>query len=273
MATSFIQPSAQLAAIEAPDKTCFASDTTLKAHAQKEIIARSALVKAQKPEISASAPTDDEELAKLAAFAFAEAEDISSLLGYRVSNIDVLLLFFEILKLSIEERKNQKLSRQLERECMIELMHDIVKNYKEKGSAMLHSSLMSAGLGFAAAATPVVGHLWGKPIRDFFGSLAGSVSFLSFLERVKQMDPKELTKMAGKMLHQSSKFSEHTGTIGGNYSDADRTYFETYKQLNEAWSQERTRSIEESLQDWNSLVNFLTQHLQREHDTANSNYR
>lgn len=269
----------QIQQSEKESTTCRADNTMLKAHNLKNAIPRAnhketglELTNVKKAEISPTSiqamqdfePQD--EARELQDFAFSTSEELSDLLGFRVTHLDVLMLFIQLLILSIKDRELQKQTRRYERLCQLEHMLNVVENYKQQGKWLLTSSIGAGVLGIVSGLSPAIGLLWGDKIRDALGSF-------SLFSALKGMRRAQISRMLAKITGQMSEVYKSTGQIHNSYAEGSRTYDDAYKQLYESWAQERTRSLEESLQEWKAIENFLSQQLQWQHDSIRTLYQ
>ncbi len=188
---------------------------------------------------------------------------LSQHFGYRVSPVAVLILFFDCLKLMIKSREQEKFFRRDEREQMIAQMQKVVDNFKTQAKWVLTSSLGSGVLMIVSGAAPIAGHTSG----DFIlGKLQGIFSPL------KGMEKDLFFKNVAKMTYAMGEMYKSTGQIQNTFSEGDRNKAQHLNDMARLDSEECTRTLEEIMQEWRAIENFLNHQLQTDHETVRALY-
>lgn len=198
-------------------------------------------------------------------YAAEESTLLTELFKMRVNHFDVLILFIEVLKLSLKSREQERISRMEERELQLQHIQNIVDNFKQQGKWMLFANLGSGALGIVSGLTPIIGYTSGGDwILD---KLKWAFSGLSDMEK------KQFYKSAGQITQQMSKMYESTGNIQQTFSESSRTFDQHMAELRKSDWDEDTRSMEEIKDLWKNIENFLHQTLQMYHDEVGQLYR
>lgn len=197
------------------------------------------------------------------AYAAEESKLLSELFNMRVNHFDVLVLFIEVMKLSLKGREQERMSRMQERELQLQHIQNMVDNFKQQGKWMLFSNLGSGILAIASGLSPIVGHIKGKWILD---KLSGVFSSLQTMEKDKFF--KGVTKMTFAM----SEMYKSTGQIQNTFAESSRTYDQHMAEIRKTDWEEDTRTMDELKDQWKSMENFLHQSLQMYHDAIRQLY-
>lgn len=192
-------------------------------------------------------------------FATQDSSLLSEFLKMRVSNFDVLILFIEIMKLTIKGREQERIARMQERELQLEHMQSVVDNYKQQGDWALFTGLGTGVMGIAAGFIPIIGHMKGTEIME---GLSG------FMSSLKDMDQKDFFKGVTKMISESSKMQHSVGEVQRLFSESRRTYDQHWSELYKTDVDESTRNMEEIKEAFTKMENFLHQMLQMQHETS-----
>ena len=205
---------------------------------------------------------EDPRMAELIEYGKQESS-LSALVGRRVSQFDIFLLFIEILKLFIKSREQERISRKIERELQIEHIEKVVSNFKSNGKALFGAYVGAGVLGIFSAAMPLAGHAWGEPMKNMFSHLMPSVQTMKTPKFVKSM-----TDMTFAM----SQMQRYYGEIQNTFSQGNRRLHQHKSDLYKTDGDEDTRSIEAILEAWRSLEKFIYDMLQRNHETTRQLY-
>lgn len=188
---------------------------------------------------------------------------LSQIVGMRVSNFDVLHLFFEILKLAIKDRDSETISRREERLLQLEHMHSVVENYQSQGKWLLTTTIMSGVLGIVSGIAPILGHMKGDWILE---KLSG------FFTSLKDMEKDKFFKGIMKITQTMSEIQKGMGQVQQTFAEGSRTRDEQMGRIHETQKDERTRAIEDLKDQWKGIENFLLQMLQMLHDQIRQLY-
>lgn len=192
-----------------------------------------------------------------------ESALLSQLLEMRVSQFDILFLFFEILKLALEGRAQERLDRMHERELQLQHLESIVQNFKQEGKNAIFSSIGSGVMGILAGMMPVVGYLKGNAILNV---LSG------FSEHFRRIPSDKFFKSLTTMLNNASEMQKNYGHIQKTFTEGARSYDQQMAELRKTDWEEDTRTMEELKDEWRGIENFLHQTLQMYHDTTRQLY-
>ncbi|WP_375793084.1 hypothetical protein O1W69_02935 [Chlamydia sp. 12-01] len=196
-------------------------------------------------------------------FALSEAQ-LSSLMHMRVSNLDVLRICAEIMKLMLNSREQDNLSRLEARKHLLEKAKELIESYESQAKISQWLGIATATLGIIGAATPIIGEISGKRILGFIQKHTGLW---------KGATARTFFKGAGKICTSLSQLTEASSKIYELKETATRTFAENYKEIFRMEHDEITRSIEEVKDHWKNMDNFLLQVLQTEHDAVRSLYQ
>ncbi|SYX09206.1 hypothetical protein C834K_0764 [Chlamydia poikilotherma] len=196
-------------------------------------------------------------------FALTEAQ-LSSLMRMRVSNLDVLRICAEIMKLMLNSREQDNLSRLEARKHLLEKAKELIESYQSQAQISQWLGIATATLGIIGAATPIIGEISGKRILEFIQKHTGLW---------KGATARTFFKGAGKICTSLSQLTEASSKIYELKETASRTFAENYKEIFRMEHDEITRSIEEVKDHWKNMDNFLLQVLQTEHDAVRSLYQ
>lgn len=196
-------------------------------------------------------------------FALSEAQ-LSSLMQMRVTNLDVLRICAEIMKLMLNSREQDSLARLEARKHLIEKAKDLVESYESQAKLTQWLGVATATLGILGATSPLVGEVAGDKILDFLQKNVGLF---------KNATSKTFFSSAGKICSSLSQLTESSSKIYELKETASRTFSENYKEIFRIEHDEITRSIEEVKDHWKNMDNFLLQILQAEHDAVRSLYQ
>ncbi|BAE81046.1 conserved hypothetical protein [Chlamydia felis Fe/C-56] len=196
-------------------------------------------------------------------FALTEAQ-LSSLMRMRVSNLDILRICAEIMKLMLNSREQDNLSRLEARKHLLEKAKELIESYENQAKISQWLGVATATLGIIGAATPIIGEISGKRILGFIQKHTGLW---------KQATARTFFRGAGKICTSLSQLTEASSKIYELKETASRTFSENYKEIFRMEHDEITRSIEEVKDHWKNMDNFLLQVLQTEHDAVRSLYQ
>ncbi|WP_420866311.1 hypothetical protein [Chlamydia avium] len=199
----------------------------------------------------------------IVAFALSESQ-LSSLMHMRVSNLDILRICAEIMKLMLNSREQDSLSRLEVRKHLIEKAKDLVESYENQAKLTQWLGVATATLGIIGAASPLLGEIAGDRILEFLQKNIGIF---------KNASSKTFFKSMGKICSSLSQLTEASSKIYELKETASRTFSENYKEIFRIEHDEITRSIEEVKDHWKNMDNFLLQMLQTEHDAIRSLYQ
>ncbi|WP_139413803.1 hypothetical protein [Chlamydia abortus] len=196
-------------------------------------------------------------------FSLTEAQ-LSSLMHMRVSNLDILKICAEIMKLMLNSREQDNLARLEARKHLLEKAHALIESYESQAKLSQWLGIATATLGILGAATPIIGEISGKQILGFIQQHTGLW---------KKATAHTFFKGMGKMCSSLSQLTETSSKIYELKETASRTFAENYKEIFRIEHDEITRSIEEVKDHWKNMDNFLLQILQTEHDAVRSLYQ
>lgn len=193
-----------------------------------------------------------------------ECVELSTLVGTRISHFDVLLLFFELMKLEIHSQEEEKLARRKEREAQLQYLEQEIKNFKAQAKWLLFSHIGAGVMGIASGALPIIGHMKGDSI------LNAASSVFSSLQGAKK---KEFFENLSKMTFAMSEMQKATGQIYGTSAEGDRTRYNRFADLHKTDQEECTRTLEQLQERFRQTERFLAELLQMRHDVTSQLYR
>ena len=196
-------------------------------------------------------------------FALSEAQ-LSSIFRMRVSNLDVLRICIEIMKLMLNSREEESLARREERKQLLEKAQDLVNSYTRQMKTLQWLGVATAVLGIVGAASPLVGEIAGDKILGF---IQNSTNFW------KNVTSKTFFKTMGKIFTSLSQVTETASKCYELKESAVRTLSEHLKEIHRMENDDLTRAIEEIKDNWKSMDNFLLHILQTDHDVVRSLYQ
>lgn len=189
---------------------------------------------------------------------------ISQIFNMRISNLDVLILFIEVMKLALKSRQQQHLFRAEERLIQLSHMKEIVNSYKDQANSLLFSGLASGLLAVFSGVAPIFGHIKGEWTLGHLSKVFSSL---------KDMESEKFFENVSKITLATSEMAKATGQIQTAFNESHRTYDDHYKESYKIDADDRSRVIEEIKDNWRSLENFLYQCLQMQHDTIKQLYQ
>lgn len=189
---------------------------------------------------------------------------LSQIFNLRISNLDVLLLFIEVMKLSLKSRQQQHLFRSQERILQLSHMKEIVSSFKEQANSLLFSGLASGLLAVVSGVAPIFGHIKGEWALGHLSKLFSSL---------KDMESEKFFDNASKITLATSEMAKATGQIQIAFNESHRTHDDHFREMYKIDADDRARSIEEIKDNWRALENFLYQCLQMQHDTIKQLYQ
>ncbi|SPN74124.1 hypothetical protein C10C_0991 [Chlamydia serpentis] len=196
-------------------------------------------------------------------FALSEAQ-LSILAGRRVTNLDVLKICTELMKLMLKSRANDTISRLEERELMEREAQTLAESYARQAKYARWLGIATATLGILGALSPMIGEICGDSILGFVQRISG---------RFKDATSKTFFKGAGKICTSLSQLTDAASKVHELSESSVRAVAEYRKEVFRMRQDEITRSIEEVKDNWKSMDNFLLNILQTEHDAARSLYQ
>ncbi|AAD19156.1 type III secretion system translocon subunit CopD2 [Chlamydia pneumoniae] len=196
-------------------------------------------------------------------FALSESQ-LSVLAGKRVTNLDVLRICTELMKLMLKSRANDTMTRLEERELMEREAHELAASYSRQAKYARWLGIATATLGILGAIAPMVGEISGDSILGFVQRISG---------RFKDATAKTFFKGIGKVFTSLSQLTEAASKVHELSESAVRAVAEYRKEVFRMRQDEVTRTIEEVKDNWKSMDNFLLNILQTEHDAARSLYQ
>lgn len=189
---------------------------------------------------------------------------LSQIFNLRISNLDVLLLFIEVMKLSLKSRQQQHLFRSQERILQLSHMKEIVGSFKEQANSLLFSGLASGLLAVVSGVAPIFGHIKGEWALGHLSKLFSSL---------KDMESEKFFENVSKITLATSEMAKATGQIQTAFNESHRTHDDHFREMYKIDADDRVRSIEEIKDNWRALENFLYQCLQMQHDTIKQLYQ
>ncbi len=188
---------------------------------------------------------------------------LSEIFNMRISQFDVLLLFFEVMKLSLKGREQERLARNEERSYQLEHIQEMIDNIKHQGKWQFFSSLGAGIFTIAAGVMPIVGYMKGDWIVDKLGGIFSSI---------QGMKKDAFTDFARTMFEGFSEMQKSTGQIQNTFAESSRVYHEKMNDIRRTDESERTRTMDELRDEWKSIEQFLHQSLQMHHDAIRQLY-
>lgn len=201
---------------------------------------------------------------ELAKYAHSESVLMSELFKMRITQFDILILFMEVLKLTLKGKEQEKLTRREERRLQIENMQKVSDTLKEQGESQRSASIVAGVTAILGGLCPILGPTKaGEWIHDTIGSV-----FDSF----KNLKQKDFFEKIGGMMMSGSEMQKAIGTFKTTFGDSNRVIFEQQSELHRSDWDENTRSIEELKDYWKNIENFILQSLQMNHETIRQLY-
>ncbi|MCH9627920.1 MAG: hypothetical protein S4CHLAM2_15690 [Chlamydiales bacterium] len=202
---------------------------------------------------------------EFASYAASESKILSELLGMRVSQFDVLILFLEVMKLALKGREQERLSRMEERRLQIEHLQNMVDNFKQQGKWLLFANLGSGVLSIVSGIAPIAGHMKGNWILD-------KVKTIPFMGSLQDIGKDKFFKGVTKITFAMSEMQKSTGQIQNTFAESSRTFDQHMTDIHKTDGDENTRTMDELKDEWKGIENFLHQVLQMNHDAIRQLY-
>ncbi|ANH78812.1 hypothetical protein [Candidatus Chlamydia sanziniae] len=196
-------------------------------------------------------------------FALSEAQ-LSTLFHSRVTNLDVLRICAEIMKLMIHSREQDNLSRLQARQLLFTKAQALISSYEYQAKITQWLGVATAVLGILGALSPIIGEISGDKL---LSSIQKNTGFW------KTATARTFFKSTGKIFSSLSQLTEAASKIYELKETATRTFAEHYKEIFRIEHDDITRSIEEIKDHWKNMDNFLLHMLQTDHDTIRNLYQ
>ncbi|MEG0554576.1 MAG: hypothetical protein RR519_03515 [Victivallaceae bacterium] len=196
-------------------------------------------------------------------FSFAESI-LSQILKLRVSHLDVLRIFIEVMKICIKSRGIEQNSRLEQRLLQLTHMGKVVDSFKAQGHTLLISGIVAGVMAVVSGAAPIIGNIKGESILNKLGMVFSGL---------KNMESEKFFENTSKITLAISDMSKATGQVQTAFSESHRSYDEHLKESYKVDADERTRNIEDIKDNWKNLEQFIYQSLQMYHDTTRSLYQ
>lgn len=195
---------------------------------------------------------------------FSQETSSLSLIGHRISHLDILLLFIEVLKLALRGKEQERISRWQERELQIKHMMAVVDTYQYEGKALLSASIGSGILAIISGICPIAGLLGGEKIIEKLSTV---------IKSLRGADADKLFKAGAKITEALSAVQKSTGDIKKTFSEGKKAFEQHMADLHRTDAEENTRTMDEIKDAWRNIESFLHQALQMQHDAVNQLYR
>ncbi len=164
--------------------------------------------------------------------------------------LNIIALFFEIMKLAINSSDTDKLAKQVERQMQRKHMDEVSEICKKQGKQLLMTGVAGGGLGIVSGVTPIAGFLGGDKILGFvskfkplgWNGLAALAKYIGTPDDpFKSM---KFFKNVSKMLYSSSETSKQMGQVFNTFSEGDRNKAQTLGDMRRTDHEEQTRTID-----------------------------
>ena len=143
-----------------------------------------------------------------------EVPELSGILGRPATQMDVIFLYTELLKLMIEGKSQEKLSRRDERILQLDHIQEVVENYKSTAKSLHTAGLISGIMGIASGVAPMFGFTkFGKSMLDGMSN-----AFDTF----KGLEPEDAFSKLGKVLSSMSQMNREMGEVRKTNAEAHR---------------------------------------------------
>ncbi|WP_201456246.1 hypothetical protein [Chlamydia sp. 17-3921] len=196
-------------------------------------------------------------------FALSESQ-LSSLFHMRITNLDILKICAEIMKLMLNSREQETLSRIEIRKQLLAKAEELIASYERQKKVFQWLGIATAALGIIGAASPLIGEIAGDSILGFIQKNTGIW---------KNATSRTFFKSAGKIFSSLSQLTETASKTYELKETSARTLSEHYKEMFRIENDDVTRSIEEIKDNWKSMENFLLHILQTDHDVVRNLYQ
>lgn len=194
-----------------------------------------------------------------------EVPELSKILGRKANWIDAIYIFFELMKLNIEGKKQEQIWRTAERRLQLEQIQEVVKNLEKTAKDQYSAGLMGGLTGIFAGVVPMLGYT--QLGASGFSLLQNS--FSSFQEIKK---PVEAFEKLGKMLSGMSEMEKWMMEVRKTNAEADRHRSSQYGDITRSFCDEISRKQQELIQDLNATLQAILQILNQEKELVNSVY-
>lgn len=165
--------------------------------------------------------------------------------------LNIIALFFEILKMTVNQSDQEKLARQAERQQRIDLMEKMVAACKSLAKQQLISGFVAGGTGLLSGVIPIAFYLKGDSIIsqaskvDVFGwKIFGS--FAKFRSTAaKPNNPLKLGKNLAKMMESSSTTSASMERVFSTKTEGAKYELTQKGDMHREYGEDGTRTVEE----------------------------
>lgn len=164
--------------------------------------------------------------------------------------LNIIALFYEILKLMVNERNLERRARQTEREMQIKHMEEVSAICKKQGKQLLMTGVAGGVLGIFAGVAPIAGYLGGDKILGFVSKFKpfGWEGLSSLSKYIGTPDDPytamKFFKPLSKMLESSGRTSEQMGQVFHTFAEGDRTREQTLGDIRRTDHEEQTRTMD-----------------------------
>jgi len=194
-----------------------------------------------------------------------ESTNISDIFGFRASHFDILLLFIEVLKLSLKSRDQERISRREERALHIKHMENMVENFKAQGNAYKMANIGAGVMGILSGFCPILGHIGG-------GQWVANILSDQFPNVFANAHQEQIFKGIGQMTQAAAETQRGYGQMRESFSSSTRTFDQSMSDIHKTDGDENTRTMEEIKDFWKGIENFIYQSLQMYQDVIRQLY-
>lgn len=172
-----------------------------------------------------------------------------------VTQMDIISLYVMILKLMIEGKKQERISRHDERKLQLDALGEVVKNYKKTGNWLQSAGIMSGVMGIAAGITPMLG----------FTSLGGHITngVGNAFQTFQGLKPEDFFNKMSKIISSMGQMQQTMGEVRKVNAEGERAHWQSSENDKRTNHEENTRDIEEIKQMFGGLVRQIEEILER----------
>lgn len=193
-----------------------------------------------------------------------EVPELSEMLGRRADWLDAIYIYFELMKLNIEGKKQEQYWRSCERKLQLEQIEETVKNLEKTAKDQFNAGIMGGLTGILSGIVPMVGY---TTIGEYgLGALQSSFSSFQGLKPVDAFDK------LGKIIQSMSQMEQGMMEVRKTNAEADRHRLMQFSDITRSYCDDNTREKEALNQDFQGTLQAILQYLNQNREIVNSLY-
>lgn len=193
-----------------------------------------------------------------------EVPELSEILGRKADWLDAIYIFFELLKLSIEGKKQEHIWRSAERKLQLEQIDEVVKNLEKTAKDQFSSGMIGGITGILSGVAPMLGYTG-------LGDSCLSV-FKSAFDSLKELKTINAFNKLGDILKSMSQMEQGMSDVRRTYAESGRHDASQRGEITRSYCDDISRNRQEISQDHQSTLQAILQFIQQNKELVNSLY-